>query len=457
MSHVAFADLAPLRLRTPASARPWRLQNLRPRIFAAYEAPETPGIPLWASAASRLHSQRNGANPAPHAGSHFARRAANGKSGRFFEGWYLRAVLPSGDAFAWMFSIEEARGGGERTVIAQVLGPDEVLAVERFGNGDQGWFASDRKLEFGYWGSVADADGDDAGTPRLLASDDFRALVTSGFQLSATASTGCLRNGILEDSRADAGAIEWNVGMIPVLGWGTRGGQGRCTATWLSHLPVFEPGYQVLMAHGIAAAGSSVLYDGECWDLSGAALYCEKNWGAAFPSKWWWVQANAFPDIPDLTVTALGARRSIAGLYEEEIGMVAVHLHGELYEFSNWSSRSLSWKVSPWGAWTASAVARTGHTVMLRASTSGPGANVLGPSAEGMIANVHDAAYGDIVLTLRTPNGHVLLDGVACSIAQVEIGGGPWEEEWVVDVRPLRQPLRGMINLGSGEKVQTCS
>lgn len=207
------------------------------------------------------------------------------------------------------------------------------------------------------------------------------------------------------------------------------------------------------MAHGIASQGS-IHYNGRRWDLQGAVLYAEKNWGAAFPKKWWWCQANKFNNIPDMTVTTVGARRLVAQLYEETIGMIAVHINGRLYEFSNWNCHSLSWNVKKWGLWEARAKSRTGHEVSMIAKSSDAGAFVLGPSMTGMMYNIHDAAYGEMSLSLRSPDGRFIVKNAKCDCAQVEIGGGPWDDTWNASVKPLSQPLRGLINIGS-RKVET--
>lgn len=202
--------------------------QLRPRSCVAE-------IPLWAAAAARKHALR----AAPHAGSHFTRRdERSGRAGRFFEGWYLRAVLPdSGEAFAWMFSVEEAAIGGERQVIAQVLTAEERLLVKRFKGGDRGWFADAQSLSFGQWGAVRDLPGE----PRGLRRRAFMKHVTDGFQMTTGSCSG--RLDACEGSGGDS--VSWDIDMRPLLSWGTRGAESRCTATWLSHLPVFEPGYQV--------------------------------------------------------------------------------------------------------------------------------------------------------------------------------------------------------------------
>jgi tocopherol cyclase len=207
------------------------------------------------------------------------------------------------------------------------------------------------------------------------------------------------------------------------------------------------------MGHGMASQGS-ILYRGRTWDLAGSMVYCEKNWGASFPKKWWWLQANQFICIADMTFTAVGARRMIGQFYEETIGMIAVHLDGEMYEFSNWNCSDLSWVVQRWGRWQCQASSRTGYIISVDAESSDDGSLVLGPSLGGMIPNVRDAAYGTLTVSLRSPDGRVLLHNAVCKTAQVEVGGGPWEEAWTANVKPLRQPLRGAINFGS-QKVKT--
>jgi hypothetical protein len=46
--------------------------------------------------------------------------------------------------------------------------------------------------------------------------------------------------------------------------------------------------------------------------LEGARAYVEKNWGPGFAGRWWWGQANAFPDA-DVGVAFAGGRVPILG------------------------------------------------------------------------------------------------------------------------------------------------
>jgi hypothetical protein len=192
-------------------------------------------LPEWAKRAAASH----GTNSTPHAGSHFTRRDRGGRGrGRFFEGWFLRAVLPGDEplAFAFMISIEEAASGGRRQVICQVLGPDEKLLVRKFDREDRMWYASANSLALGNWEASTSA----AGRPRPLTGSSFSQAVLSGFQLTAS---NC--SGRMFCSDSESPFVAWSLDMVPLVSWGTRGKKGRCTATWLSHFPVFEPGYQV--------------------------------------------------------------------------------------------------------------------------------------------------------------------------------------------------------------------
>lgn len=453
---------------------PTQCQSRRPPVCAMGDtssnattlARDEPSIGRWPYDAVKKHA---GAE-APHAGSYYVSRSP---SAPFFEGWYLRLVMPNSTrSFAFMFSIESSGPG-----TMQLLDDKDCLhKLALSPSHDSRFFGDKRRLSIGHWGYTTSA----AGPPRELSAAAFESSVLQGYQLSSSASHGRFMG--------DNGLVQWGFEFSPVLSWGERGNGSRCTATWMSRLPMFDPGYQVLIAHGVATGGYLRVGTEEV-DVSGAAVYCEKNWGSAFPKRWWWIQANSFDDEPDLSVTALGSTRRILA-FEEVIGMIAVHFQGKLFEFSNckylprilslssvpyntawrrvltWlfvfasvslkgNCETLDWDVSVWGSWKASATAMTGHTAELVATTSEGPVEVLGPSQGGMIYNVLDNARGALTLTVRDSAGNAVLDRVECRSAQVEIGGGPWPEPWKATVRKLPQPIRGAINLFHRPKVQT--
>ena len=81
----------------------------------------------------------------------------------------------------------------------------------------------------------------------------FQDTIEEGFQATATWHQGAIRDapgtcpGILP---ATVPCAKWAFNVRPVYGWGESGYPQRSTAHWLSSLPVFEPHWQVLMAHG---------------------------------------------------------------------------------------------------------------------------------------------------------------------------------------------------------------
>ena len=121
--------------------------------------------------------------------------------------------------------------------------------------------------------------------------------------------------------------VAWDFSVSVRAGFGANGDADsthKSTAGWLSALPVFEPHYQILMAHGLATGHVTV--DGEKTAFANAPAYAEKNWGGAgFPSKWFWTQCNAFPSAPGVSVTATGANRGVVlvpGMREEVAGIL---------------------------------------------------------------------------------------------------------------------------------------
>lgn len=234
-------------------------------------------------------------------------------------------IPETGDSFAFMFSVESNLSGGLGTV--QVAGPDDVVHYHELSNGLCGFRASPTDLNFLHWGVASPS----AGQPRPLNCSQFVKHVQAGYQLDMARCAGIIPS--VASTRRWCDTVEWDFRYSALLGWGNRDAGGRCTATNLSHLPMFEPGYQILMAHGVAESGT-VRYGDTTYNMRGARVYAEKNWGASFPSRWWWIQSNAFDGHPDLSVTALGATRKVLGR-TETLGMIAVHFNGVLYEFAN--------------------------------------------------------------------------------------------------------------------------
>jgi len=348
----------------------------------------------------------------PHSGYHW-----DGWSDRFFEGWYYRVTLPShGEGFAFMYSIEDPTGkqtysGGA----AQILGPADAYFCRTCPDVSKFWAWPDA-LGLGHWRKTRE----DV-PPGYLEPEQFNQLVIEGYQGTAT-----WHQGILADPGTGS-EVRWQYEIEPVYGWGSTGSLQQSTAGWLSFLPIFEPGWQILMAHGLATGW--IEWQGMRYSFANAPAYSEKNWGRAFPQKWFWLNCNSFDGEPDLALTAGGGRRGVLW-WMESVAMVGVHYQGKFYEFVPWNSQ-VSWQIEPWGTWRMEA-RNAEYEIELIGSTDQPGTALRAPTAKGLLFVCRDTMLGQVTLKLRHRQGlqsREILEA-SSSLCGLEVGGGPWDEAW---------------------------
>ncbi len=352
----------------------------------------------------------------PHCGYHWPgpAKAKLGKLGqsRFFEGWYYRVTLPDcGETFAFMYSIDDPQGGQPCSGgAAQILGPQDGYLIRTF-PAIAGFQASRTELALSHW--------------RAVARDNSE---TEGYCATATHHRGYLRD-------PGSGRIaRWDYALEPVYGWGHPAEPQQSTAGWLSQWQIFEPGWQILMAHGWATGW--IEWGGDRYELNQAPAYSEKNWGGAFPKKWFWLNCNCFAGEPDLALTAGGGLRSVLGL-EEAVAMVGIHYRGQFYEFVPWNG-AVQWRVAPWGSWWMEAKTAR-YRVCLSATTTHPGTPLRAPMADGLVFCCRDTMRGQLRLELWEGEGEqaVLLCSAQSDLCGVEVGGGPWVENWEGQSNPL--------------------
>ncbi|MBD2156170.1 tocopherol cyclase family protein [Leptolyngbya sp. FACHB-16] len=348
----------------------------------------------------------------PHSGYHW-----DGSPRRFFEGWYFRLTLPEiQESFAFMYSLEDPSGDRPHSGgTAQILGPQESYFCRTLPDVRCFW-TWPRSLGLGYWRTSR------CSSPRYLPPDSFVQKVSEGFQVIAT-----LHQGQLWDPASNSW-VRWQYQVQPLDGWGERHTFPLATAGWLSYFPIFEPGWQVLMAHGLASGW--IEWQGDRYDFTHAPTYAEKNWGGAFPEKWFWIQCNAFENESELSLTAVGSWRQVLA-WREQVGLIGIHHHGRFYEFVPWNSK-IAWRVEPWGKWTVWA-----ESDRYRAEVVGwcdrPPAQVRVPTAEGMVFACQDTTHGH--LTLKLWEGTTLILEAHTQSAGLEVGGGPWDVSWVMGDR----------------------
>lgn len=353
------------------------------------------------------------ANPlqTPHSGYHW-----DGSSRRFFEGWYYRVtLLDCNQTFAFMYSIEDPMGnkpysGGA----AQILGPDDEYLCRTFPDTSRFWASYDR-LGLGHWGKT-----DLRTHPIWLIPDEFEQYIREGYQ-----ATDILNQGSIRDP-ATGQYCGWQYEIKPVYGWGDRGALQQSTAGWLSFLQIFEPGWQILMAHGLATGW--IEWNGKRYEFTDAPAYGEKNWGGAFPQKWFWVNCNTFDREPDLALTAGGGRRGVLW-WMESVAMIGLHYQGRFYEFVPWNSE-VSWDIQAWGSWKMQARNRQ-FEIELTGTTDKPGTPLRAPTEKGLAFVCRDTMRGHLSLEMReiSENQSKIILKARSSLCGLEVGGlwdGPW-------------------------------
>lgn len=394
----------------------------------------------------------------PHSGYHCDRSTR-----RFFEGWYWRVTLPSdGQSFALIYSIEDPVGNRATAGVgAQVMGPDDGYLLQYSPDVVRFW-AEPHSLALGAVfrarsepepapGARAPT-GQLAGLMRPLPAEEWDARVEEGFQATQTWHQGRIlarEAGAAGDLRSTVDGCRWAFSVRPVAGWGRAGGRQQATAGWLAALPVFEPHWQVLMAHGLASGW--IEWGGKRYTFENAAAYAEKNWGGGFPKRWVWVQCNTFEGEEEASVTAVGALRGLLGVpgVEEEVGLIGIHHRGSFYEFLP-NNGEVEWEADPWGRWRISACNRE-HEALVEATCASPGTPLRAPTADLGLAPFCRDSFGGQVRMRVWPCGRrdspPLLDcrsiGKSCA---VEVGGGPWWSTWNVKA-DMAEPVRLLLGL----------
>lgn len=348
----------------------------------------------------------------PHSEYHW-----DGSDSRFFEGWYYRVTLPDRtQTFAFMYSIDDPIGGKPCSGgAAQVLGPNDEYLCRTFPRVDRFW-ASSEELALGHWGKTTLSSA-----PQYLPPDKFDRYIEAGYQATAT-----LNQGYIRDPASDR-LCRWHYEIQPVYGWADTGTPQQSTAGWLSYFPIFEPGWQILMAHGLATGW--IEWNGDRYEFTNAPAYGEKNWGRAFPQHWFWLNCNSFHQDSDLALTAGGGRREVLW-WSESVALIGIHHRGKFYEFVPWNSQ-VSWQIQPWGSWQMQAQ-NSRYEVEVTGTTNRPGTPLRAPTEQGLNFVCRDTMQGQLTLELREKHGSqsktiLKAESTTCGL---EVGGTPWQEPW---------------------------
>ncbi|KAF3446424.1 hypothetical protein FNV43_RR11603 [Rhamnella rubrinervis] len=375
----------------------------------------------------------------PHSGYHF-----DGSTRRFFEGWYFKVSIPERrQSFCFMYSVENpafrkkltplevAQHGPRFTGVgAQILGADDKYICQ-YTEESQYFWGSRHELALG---NTFIAEKGLNPPNKEVPPQEFNRRVLEGFQVSPLWHQGFIRDDGRTNYVETVSTARWEYSTCPIYGWGNVGDKQKSTAGWLAAFPVFEPHWQICMAGGLSTGW--IEWDGERIEFQNAPSYSEKNWGGAFPRKWFWVQCNVFKGATgEVALTAAGGLRQLPGLTEtyENAALVGIHYEEKFYEFVPWNG-VVSWEVATWGHWYMGAENET-HMVELEATTKELGSTLRAPTSEaGLAPACKDTCFGELRLQLWErkydgSKGKIILD-VTSDMAALEVGGGPWFNTW---------------------------
>jgi tocopherol cyclase len=408
----------------------------------------------------------------PHAGCHF--QSTHPKSietglrkqkKRFFEGWYYRITIPQTNvSFAFIISIEDPFPGSSLSLVChQIMGPNDEYLVQADQDHTKFWaYPHEQAL-----GCIFEGDPSIRQVAGIIDNFSDTSVVQSGFQYSPTRFQGILKGhdgslgGVLEGQGA-SGSCTYDFSIEILSGYGDSYQGQKSTAGWLASYAVFEPHWQITVADA-RATGRIVWKDSITYDFIDAPFYAEKNWGGSFPTKWYWCQCNSFTNYINskcsLSVTTGGGIRKLPLGQKESLGMIAVHYNGTFYEATPWLGE-MNWHVSSWGYWFMtgrSTGSQHPFEVQLQATCDVPGVKLRAPTEyDGMVYFCRDSFLAKITLSLweldydplskSFSRGKSILDEVTSDQAAVEIGGGPWWDDWKASSK-MKQPMRGMVRL----------
>jgi tocopherol cyclase len=312
-----------------------------------------------------------------------------------------------------MYSIEDPVGGQPHSGgAAQILGADDEYLWRTFPDVRQFW-AWRPALGLGHWRTTTRID-----PPEYLSPERFDREVSEGYQ-----ATTFWHQGRLIDPTGKS--AHWQYRTQPIYGWGSVNQPPQSTAGWLSSLQIFEPGWQILMAHGRATGW--IDWNDRRYEFTDAPAYSEKNWGGAFPQKWFWLNCNAFVNEPDLALTAGGGKRGVLW-WLESVALIGIHYRGQFYEFVPWNAE-VSWSIAPWGHWQMQARSDR-YRVTLTGTTDLPGTPLRAPTADGLIFICRDTMRGTITLELFEQGSDQPLLTATSQLGGLEVGGTGWDGVW---------------------------
>ena len=303
----------------------------------------------------------------------------DGRSSRYFEGWYVKLVDPAQQArlavIPGVFLAPESDG------------PHEAFVQVLDGATGRSWYVPYTMTEF------------------AAHSETFAVQVGPN-----RFSTG----GVVLDlpEVGLSGRVDFDRPLDPWPDtWRSPGAMG-----WYAWMPFMEC-YHGVVSFGHGLTGALHLQDSTV-DFTGGKGYIEKDWGQAFPAGYVWMHSNHFGD-PSVSLMASVAiipwlRGSFQGL------LIGLRHQGRLHRFASYTGAKVqSLRIDDEHVWLT--VRGRGMTLQIKATRPG-GAFLHAPIRTQMHKRVEETLDSRIEVQLLDAGGRVLLDDVGTS-AGLEVHG----------------------------------
>jgi len=216
----------------------------------------------------------------------------------------------------------------------------------------------------------------------------------------------------------DGSTANWNINIEMDSSWANSMGS-------LTNVPYLPVNWNVFILNG--KTKGSLIWNGKQFNLEGATIYGDHNWGPQFPSAWAFICANRFSN-PKSALAAAGGPNSFLGTASVNAFMLVIDHGDDRYEFRMQDlNTSFTMNATPeFGTITLSAVQGDIKVDVLAEAPVSTFYDVLGPSGtQGMEFLAKHSLVGQIRYTIykMIQNQWEVLGYDSSSSAAVEFGG----------------------------------
>ncbi len=185
------------------------------------------------------------------------------------------------------------------------------------------------------------------------------------------------------------GSCFWDIRLDEGVAWPN-------TMGWLTDAAGLETSWTV----GTLSARASgwIEFNGRRFDFENAPAYGDHNWGSVFPRKWFWMQANQFPDRNAALAAAGGTIQF--GRIEIEASMIGFSLDGVMHTFRTQDLNAVKVEANK-GHWIVDGINQRERIKIQAVCDPDSFFHLLAPTLEGVRPRAWESLKGTVHVTLE--------------------------------------------------------